>query len=98
MQAAHDPRNKELKKKEKLATESLPQLMPDALKALSSANSRIIKDCLHLRALNDKFPAMDRSSQLAEAATSSEPPRAPSSKSLPVCKISALGIALLSHH
>jgi hypothetical protein len=60
-------KNKELKKKEKLATESLPRLIPDALKALSSANSQIIKDCLRLRALNDKFPAMDRSSQLAES-------------------------------
>jgi len=60
-------KNKELKKKEKLATESLPQLMPDALKALSSANSQIIKDCLRLQAINDKFPAMDRSLQLAES-------------------------------
>jgi hypothetical protein len=60
-------KNKELKKKETLTTESLPQLMPDSLKVLSSDNSQIIKDCLLLRTLNDKFPAMDHSSQLTES-------------------------------
>jgi hypothetical protein len=60
-------KNKELKKKAKLDTESLPQLMSDALKVLSSVNSQIIKDCLCLRALNDKLPAMDHSAQLEES-------------------------------